>query len=128
MKIEGMGNIFIFVKDFPLAMLFYRDILGLPLATTFQTKDGEDVAIFFREGTTLGIGTAATPKAKAMVGRHTGVTLLVNDIEKAIKELKRKGVKFTEATRQEEWGKIAVMKDADGNELALAEIPWRMHL
>ena len=128
MKIEGIGNIFIFVKDFPLAMLFYRDVLGLPLATQFQTGKGTDVAIFFREGTTLGVGTADTPKAKAMVGRHTGVTLLVDNVEKAVKELKRKGVKFTEAIRQEEWGKIAVMKDPDGNELALAEIPWRMHL
>ena len=69
-----------------------------------------------------------TPKAKASVGRYTGVTLLVDNIEKAVKELKRKGVKFTEAIRQEEWGKIAVMKDPDDNELALAEIPWRMHL
>jgi len=41
-------------------------------------------------------------------------------VERAYLELKRKGVTFSEELRDMNWGKLAILKDPDGNELELS--------
>lgn len=125
MKIEKVGNVFVFVSDSRRALAFYRDTLGVPLATTFKDSLGAEVAIFFTEPTTLGIGTPTNDKEKALVGKHTGITFFVDDIEAAYEELKKKGVRFSVPLRDEWWGRTANLLDPDGNEFSLAQLPWR---
>lgn len=116
--ITGMKNIVIFVRDFERAKRFYQELLKLPLAQ-------ETVAMmefFPGGGTTLGVATALHEDALKLVGRHTGITLTVTGIELLCGALTASGVVFAEPLEDSPWGKMAVVKDPDGNQLALVEI------
>ena len=72
-------------------------------------------------GATLGVALAMHEAAHPFVGRHTGITLTVTDLEKLCKELTEAGASFAEPLEQTPWGKMAVVKDPDGNQFALVE-------
>jgi lactoylglutathione lyase len=114
--IENMKNIVVFVRDFEKAKRFYKEQLRLPLVQ-------ESVAImeFFPGGTTLGVSLAMHEAAFPLVGRHTGITLQVKDIDRLCRELEEAGVEFAEPLEKTPWGKMAVVKDPDGNQFALVE-------
>jgi predicted enzyme related to lactoylglutathione lyase len=48
-------------------------------------------------------------------GGDSGVIIEVNDVYQAHKELKAKGVEFSEPPRTEPWGSWALFKDSEGN-------------
>ena len=114
--VEKMKNIVVFVRDFEKAQRFYKEQLKLPLVQ-------ESVAImeFFPGGTTLGVSLAMHEAAFPLVGRHTGITLQVKDIDLLCRELEEAGVEFAEPLEKTPWGKMAVVKDPDGNQFALVE-------
>lgn len=114
--IEKMKNIVVFVKDFEAAKHFYKDLLQLPLVN-------ESMAImeFFPGSATLGIAMAMHEAAMPLVGRHTGITLQVKNIDEFCRRLTSEGVSFAEPLEKTPWGKMAVIKDPDGNQYALVE-------
>jgi len=114
--IEKMKNIVVFVRDFEAAKNFYKNLLQLPVVN-------ESVAIieFFPGPTTLGVAMAMHDAAQPLVGRHTGITLQVKDIEAFCSRLTAAGVKFAEPLEKTPWGKMAVVMDPDGNQFALVE-------
>src|SRR5207248_9675021 len=64
------------------------------------------------------------PQAEAFIGHFSGVTLNTGDIQQTYKDLTAKGVNFTEAPNQQEWGGIqAQFTDQDGNGLVLIQLP-----
>ena len=109
-------SIAIFVHDMPRALEFYRDGLELPLA-----KQGSFGAEFFTEGTRIGVHPAVHADAKALVGRHTGITLYVPELLEYCGDLHSRGVRFVAEPTQQTWGIMAMVADPDGNVLALWE-------
>jgi len=114
-----MKNVVVFVTDLDRAKQFYAEQLGLPLAGETQML----MEFFPGSGTTLGIALALQDDAKALVGRHTGITLQVSGIEKLCERLKDGGATFIEPLEVSPWGKMAVVADPDGNQYALVEMP-----
>lgn len=114
-----MKNVVVFVTDLARAKSFYVDQLGLPLAGETQML----VELFPGSTTTLGIALALQDEAKALVGRHTGITLQVSGIDKLCKQLQDAGATFIEPLEVSPWGKMAVIADPDGNQYALVEMP-----
>lgn len=114
-----MKNIVLFVTDLQKAKLFYADLLGLPLAGESQMM----MEFFSGSGTTLGVALALQDDAKALVGRHTGITLNVPGIAKTCDRLRDAGATFIEPLEESPWGKMAVVADPDGNQFALVEMP-----
>jgi len=114
--VEAMKNVVVFVRDFEAAKRFYKEQLKLPLA-----QEGVTMMEFFAGGTTLGVALTLTDEAKALAGRHTGITLRVKDIENFCRELTDAGVRFEQPLEQSPWGKMAVVADPDGNLFALAD-------
>lgn len=112
----SMYSVAIFVHHIGRAVEFYRDRLRLPLA-----KQGTFGAEFFQEGTRIGVHPAAHPDAKALVGRHTGITLHVPGLLHYCGELHDRGVRFVTEPTQQSWGIMAMVADPDGNVLALWE-------
>jgi len=60
-------------------------------------------------------------QAKALVGRHTGITLFVPDLLHYCGVLHDRGVRFLTEPTQQAWGIMAMISDPDGNVLALWE-------
>lgn len=110
-------NVVIFVTDLAKAKKFYVDLLGLPLA-------GEsEMMMEFLPGapTTFGIALALNDDARKLVGRHTGMTLKAENIVELCASLTAAGARFVEPLESSPWGKMAVIADPDGNQLALVD-------
>ena len=121
--ITQIGNVTVVVKDLSKSLRFYRDKLGLRLC--FFDKKHDWVCFDCGAGrTTLSLTTPWNKAAKKLVGVKTGVSFLVDDIEKTHRELARKKVKFTLKPRKERWGGIvANFQDPDGNRFFLMQMP-----
>ena len=109
-------SVAIFVSDMGRAIEFYRDKLALPV-----TKQGTFGAEFLEGATHLSVHPAVHADAKALVGRHTGVTLYVPDLLHYCGELHDRNVRFVAEPTQQAWGIMAMVSDPDGNVLALWE-------
>ena len=115
--VERMKNIVVFVRDFEAGKRFYKDQLKLPLVQESPMM----MEFFPGGGTTLGVALAMHEAAHPLVGRHTGITLQVKELAELCRELAAAGVEFAEPLEQTPWGKMAVVKDPDGNQFALVE-------
>lgn len=112
----SLYSIAIFVHDIARAIAFYRDGLGLPVI-----KQGSFGAEFLEGETHIAVHPAVHPDAKALVGRHTGITLFVPDLLHYCGQLHDRGVRFIAEPTQQSWGIMAMVADPDGNVLALWE-------
>ena len=115
--VTKMKNVVVFVRDFEAAKRFYKEQLKLPLVQQSQAI----MEFFPGSTTTLGVSLAMHEAALPLVGRHTGITLTVENIEALCAELVAAGVQFAEPLEKTPWGKMAVVKDPDGNQFALVE-------
>ncbi|MGE0438932.1 MAG: VOC family protein [Gemmatimonadales bacterium] len=114
--IKQMHSIAVFVEDIDRAITFYRDTLGLAV-----NKQGSFGAEFLEAPPHLGVHPAAHPDAKALVGRHTGITFHVPGLLHFCGELHGKGVRFLSEPTQMAWGIMAMIADPEGNIYALWE-------
>ena len=114
--VPTLYSVAIFVHDINRAVEFYRDTLGLPM-----TKHGSFGAEFLEGDTHVGVHPAIHPEAKALVGRHTGITLFVPDLLHYCGVLHDRGVRFLAEPTQQSWGIMAMILDPDENVLALWE-------
>ena len=114
--INQMHSVAVFVNDLDRAIAFYRDTLGL--AVNKQVSFGAE---FLEAPPPLGVHPAGHPDAKAMVGRHTGITFFVPGLLHLCGELHAKGVTFVSEPTQMAWGIMAMIADPDGNIFALWE-------
>jgi lactoylglutathione lyase len=114
--VPTLYSVAIFVHDIARAVEFYRDTLNLPM-----TKHGSFGAEFLEGDTHVGVHPAVHPEAKALVGRHTGITLMVPDLLHYCGVLHDRGVRFLAEPTQQSWGIMAMIADPDGNVLALWE-------
>jgi predicted enzyme related to lactoylglutathione lyase len=112
-----MKNVVIFVRDLAIAKKFYIDQLRLPLVQETQMM----LEFFPGDGATFGVALAMHDAAMPLVGRHTGITLTVEDIVTLCRDLAAAGVKFAEPLEASPWGKMAVVMDPDGNQIALVD-------
>ncbi len=115
--ILGYANIF--VSDFERAFKFYAETLGLDVQ---RKDDGFGYASFSTRGASLGIARAEEGQAD-LVGRHTGVGLMVEDLDAAYTELEAKGVDFPMKPEKQPWGGyMSLMRDSEGNILYLDQM------
>lgn len=112
----SLHSVAIFVNDIGRAIEFYRDALNLPV-----TRQGSFGAEFLEGDTHVSVHPAVHPDAKSLVGRHTGITLFVPDLLHYCGQLHDRGVRFATEPTQQSWGIMAMVRDPDGNVLALWE-------
>ncbi|MBD3649542.1 MAG: VOC family protein [Pseudomonadales bacterium] len=110
MAIDRVGYVNVFVRDFEAAVDFFSNTIGLTPITT----DAEFGYASFEAGQ-VSFAVARTDD-HTLVGRHTGVGFMVDDIDATYRELVDKGVEFEMAPTKQPWGgTLALMKDPDGN-------------
>jgi predicted enzyme related to lactoylglutathione lyase len=109
----------VFTTRWDDAVPFYRDTLGWPLRLLDQARGW---AQFELGGSHVFLEriSSDTPSANALVGRFTGITIAVSDIQASYGHLQRCGVVFDGAPEQQPWGGVvAHFEDPDGNVLTL---------
>jgi catechol 2,3-dioxygenase-like lactoylglutathione lyase family enzyme len=110
----------VFVNDLKAARHFYESILG------FKMKwELEGTAIGFDLGVDLiieTVGSDADSEDQALVGRFTGGSIAVKQIEMIYAELAAKGVTFISPPERQPWGGVvAHFEDPSKNLLTLVE-------
>ncbi len=114
----------VFVRDIAVARQFYSEKLALPLKA-----DGSEYGYcVFRSGNTElvveSVPNDAPADEQALVGRFTGLSFTVPDVELKHKELQALGVPFTGPPEKQFWGGIlATLQDPAGNELQIVQPP-----
>lgn len=114
----------IFVRDLADASRFYEEVLGLPL-----TADGREqgFCVFDAGPMSLVVESVeedAPAEDRMLVGRFTGLSFDVADIQSKYRELSSLGVAFSGLPEQQRWGGIlATLRDPAGNELQLVQQP-----
>ena len=110
-----IGYVNIGVRDLDRAVAFYRDVLGFELVFS---EPSFHYARFLVGGMTFAVAASEVDNfTGGKIGhRHTGIGLMVKDVDAAAAELKAKGVVFTMEPGQQPWGGyMGIFSDPDGN-------------
>jgi len=122
MNYQGLIWAGIYVEDLEASISFYQNVLGLP----FLDK-GDDWAHFDSgAGTLLELFTGGKRRTKAKNPDQQSIVLglRVEDLDRAVAELKQKGVQFIPEGSGEFAGtRWAHFSDVEGNRLEVKELP-----
>jgi catechol 2,3-dioxygenase-like lactoylglutathione lyase family enzyme len=140
LTILGVDTIAIVVSDGRKAVLWYRDVLGLPIAYIGPSTPNSNASV---QGTPedpghwveLGLRAPRTRVHLCEMGGKTepgptGITFLTDDIQAEYERLRTKGVRFLSPPQRMDWGEwICEFLDPDGNGFDLKQpldsSPWR---
>jgi predicted enzyme related to lactoylglutathione lyase len=120
----NLSTVRVFVNDIAIARRFYAEQLALPLKA-----DGTEYGycVFSAGSTELVVETVpddAPDEDRALVGRFTGLSFTVQDVDQKHQELVAMGVHFTGLPEKQFWGGIlATLQDPAGNLLQICQLP-----
>jgi lactoylglutathione lyase len=111
----------VFVRDWPRALRFYGETLGIPFA--FASDDLGWAQLATGEAQ-LALERSTPGDEEELVGRFLGVSLSVADVDATYQELCGRGVEFLAPPERMPWGGVlAHFRDPDGNVLTLVGSP-----
>ena len=115
-----LGYVNFFITDFERSLTFFRDQLGL----TPGTQDAEFGYASFDAGyVQIAFARVDITEQPELVGRHTGIGLIAEDLDLAYEQLSAAGVQFDMLPTDQPWGgRMAMFKDPDGNVFYLDQI------
>ena len=104
-------------------MDFYSALLGPPTSVgperSFAVFDGEPADVIIEP-----VDADAPPEDRALVGRFTGISFAVDDLDRVHQELTAAGISFTSSPKLQPWGgRLATLADPSGNEVQLVQYP-----
>lgn len=115
MEISGVDFATVFVEDYPAAVQFYGDVLGLEHSADYGKVPGGE----FETGSlTLQLMDAAAIGQEFKPSGHP-IALHVEDVEAARAELEAKGIEFGAETLDSGVCHMAFFRDPSGNALML---------
>ncbi|MEK7664648.1 MAG: VOC family protein [Patescibacteria group bacterium] len=117
------GQVQIFVSDITKAEKWYSSTLNMKLIEKYSKFK----CMLMKLGEEFYIETPCPEWGEGWntvkTGGRTPIIFETKDIQKTVKELKKKGVKFVEEISKRSWGEYkAVFSDPDGNEFNLVQI------
>lgn len=127
--IDRVGTVCIFVSDQDRAKKFYTEVLGFELRQDQPLYPGATmrwVGVAPKGAATeviLYLPDQNWEHYRQVVGKSQAVTFNVTDMAGLYKDLKAKGVVFTQQPDKQPWGTYATIKDSEGNSLILVEPP-----
>jgi predicted enzyme related to lactoylglutathione lyase len=111
--VTGVDFVTVFVKDYPAALKFYGETLGLEHSVDYEKIPAGE----FETGSlTLQVMDAAAIGREFTPSGHP-IALHVDDVEAARADLESKGVEFLAETIDSGVCHMAIFQDPDGNSL-----------
>ena len=115
----------VFVRDIETAKQFYAGKLGLAIKADASQYG---YCVFKAGSTQLVVETVAEDapeEDRVLVGRFTGLSFTVHDVQAKYTELAARGVPFTGLPEKQQWGgTLATLQDPEGNELQIVQQPF----
>jgi len=116
----------VFVRDLEAAAGFYEGALGLRVSA----RGSDPGFVVFGSGpvdlVVEQVAADAPAEDQALVGRFTGLSFAVDDLDACFAALQQQGVVFSGAPETQPWGgRLATLNDPAGNQLQLVEYPSR---
>jgi lactoylglutathione lyase len=127
--IDGVGTVSLFVSDQDRAKEFYTKTLGLELrqdAPLYPGATNRWVSVAPKGAATevvLYLPDENWEHYRGTVGKSQALTFNVTDMKALVGDLKAKGVTFTQEPDVQPWGTFATIRDSEGNQLILVELP-----
>jgi len=121
-NIKKVGNVILAVKDLDKSIVFYHEIIGLPIKK--QRRSWVDLGT---TGALLSLHPASLTAEHIGSSIDNGITVgfLVGDVQSSVDELKEKGVEIFRDIVERDAGKNAVILDPDGYLVSLFEPIFR---
>jgi catechol 2,3-dioxygenase-like lactoylglutathione lyase family enzyme len=126
--VKHLALVAIVVPDYDEAIDYYTQALGFTLVEDEPREAGKRwvvVAPSRERGAMLLLARAATPEQLSRVGNQTGGRVFLfmhtDDFDGDYARYKEAGVDFTEAPRNESYGRVVVFRDRYGNKWDLIE-------
>ena len=113
------ANVTVMVSDMEKAVQFYTNTLGLKL----KSRYGNEFAQVMAPGTTIALHPISQNGPKPGHSDAISIGFAVDDLDKAIAELKGKGVQFSRISDDTQV-RLAFFTDPDGNPLYLSHSKW----
>lgn len=108
-------------RDQDRALSFYTEKLGFKVVTDQQMGPGQrwiELQVGGAGATRLVLFTPEGHESR--IGTVFNGAFACDNVEKTYEELRGRGVEFVAPPKHEPWGTIAVLKDPDGNQIALS--------
>ena len=115
MNVSGTSVVWLPVTDVKRAVEFYRDTLGLS-----ESRVEDDWAELEAGSVKIGLNGSESP------GGDGGAVIAFSPeggLDSAVEELRGKGVEIAGDVSEHPWGRLATIKDPDGNDIQLYEPP-----
>jgi uncharacterized glyoxalase superfamily protein PhnB len=114
----------IFVIHVDEASALYESVLGLQV----RARSPEAGYVVFASGTcelvVERVASEAPAEDRALVGRFTGLSFHVHDLDALYRSLMQRGAHFIAPPERQSWGGVlATLQDPAGNALQLAQYP-----
>ena len=108
------------VRDQSRALAFYTERLGFEVATD-QQFDAKQRWIELRIGNSATRIVLFTPEGhEDRIGTFFNGSLACDDVEATYRQLRERGVEFTQPPAKQPWGTYATFKDSEGNSFVLS--------
>jgi catechol 2,3-dioxygenase-like lactoylglutathione lyase family enzyme len=118
--IRGIKFVSIPVRNQDVSLKFYTEALGLKVVTDQPFTETQRWIELLIPGAQTGIALFTPEGHGKRIGEFQSIAFWCDDVFATAKVLKSKGVAFAQEPKNEPWGSIAVLKDPDGNQLALS--------
>lgn len=121
----SLGLVAVVVREYDEAIAFYVDAMGFRLVEDTHLGGDKRWVVVAPPGPAGSAGAAVllaranNPRQAARVGDQTGgrvgFFLMTDDFDRDYARMSAAGVRFTEAPRDEQYGRVAVFEDLYGN-------------
>jgi catechol 2,3-dioxygenase-like lactoylglutathione lyase family enzyme len=118
--IRGIKFVGIPVRDQDVALKFYTEALGMKVMTDQPFTPKQRWIELKFPGADTGVALFTPEGHEKRIGDFQSISFWCDDVFATADAMKKKGVVFTKEPTTEEWGSVAVFKDADGNQLVLS--------
>ncbi|HMD62327.1 MAG TPA: VOC family protein [Opitutaceae bacterium] len=119
---QHIGAVSVLVRDYEEALGFYTRALRFGVVADVPLAGGRRWILLSppgSQGCCVLLAKAKNEEEARAVGRQAGgrvfLFLHTDDLERDHRDMKQRGVKFTEEPRKEEYGTVAVFEDLYGN-------------
>jgi predicted enzyme related to lactoylglutathione lyase len=107
-------------RDQARALKFYTESLGFEVSTD-QPFNDKQRWIELRIGHSQTRVVLFTPEGhEDRVGTFFNGSIACDDVEATYRQLRQRGVEFTQEPQKQPWGMFAMFKDPDGNQFVLS--------